>query len=428
MTPFQIPRKVMAVIGSGPTGLHAAVRFAQLGCQVIVLEQASHIAAHVAQWAHVQMFSPWEYNYDPKVVELLESAKMYTEEEASPSTQQGISPTGAEYVSQYLSKMARWLEQQECAEVRLQTTVKSVVREGLIKKDDLAGKDRQHRRFLLRVLHPESGESFVEADYVIDASGSYGNPCYAGPGGSPALGETSLPKGRVHYHIPAVHGADEAQYKNAHVLVVGAGFSSITSIKKILELREKHPETRVTWLTRAPSNPFTVLEADVLPQRKELSQFGNTITTHPTPGVTHISQLQIQSMKEVNTPEGTKVEVHMISLQDSSPKTLLVDRVVSNVGYKPDCSIFSELHVHQCWATDGPIKLAASLMAAGGGGGDCLSQVAPGPELLKTEEPGFYILGMKSYGRSSLFIIKIGLEQIDQIAGVLEPELTRCIV
>lgn len=88
--------------------------------------------ADVQAQAHVQMFSPWEYNYDPKVVELLESAKMYTEEEASPSTQQGISPTGAEYVSQYLSKMARWLEQQECAEVRLQTTVKSVVREGCV--------------------------------------------------------------------------------------------------------------------------------------------------------------------------------------------------------------------------------------------------------------------------------------------------------
>ena len=70
------------------------------------------------------------------------------------------------------------------------------------------------------------------------------------------------------------------------------------------------------------------------------------------------------------------------------------------------------------------MKLAAALMAAGGGGGDCLAQVfrfssfilknlsalvwqvAPGPATLLTPEPGLLVLGMKSYGRGSAFLLR----------------------
>ena len=62
------------------------------------------------------------------------------------------------------------------------------------------------------------------------------------------------------------------------------------------------------------------------------------------------------------------------------------------------------------------MKLAAALMAAGGGGGDCLAQVgtphpltpqvSPGPATLLTPEPGFLVLGMKSYGRGSAFLLR----------------------
>ena len=45
-------------------------------------------------------------------------------------------------------------------------------------------------------------------------------------------------------------------------------------------------------------------------------------------------------------------------------------------------------------------------------GGDCLAQPAPGRETLLNPEPGFYILGSKSYGRGSAFLLKIGYEQV----------------
>ena len=68
------------------------------------------------------------------------------------------------------------------------------------------------------------------------------------------------------------------------------------------------------------------------------------------------------------------------------------------------------------------MKLAASLLAAGGGGGDCLQQKvrhsirnkircnticqASGDETLMSPEPNVFILGMKSYGRGSAFLLR----------------------
>ena len=67
-----------------------------------------------------------------------------------------------------------------------------------------------------------------------------------------------------------------------------------------------------------------------------------------------------------------------------------------------------ELQIHYCYATEGPIKLAAALMSSGGGGGDCLAQVSHGSDSLKNPEPGFYIIGVSS---PALILSLIGIWQ-----------------
>ena len=73
------------------------------------------------------------------------------------------------------------------------------------------------------------------------------------------------------------------------------------------------------------------------------------------------------------------------------------------------------------------MKLAATLLAAAGGSGDCLKQAAPGAATLRNPEPRFYILGMKSYGRNSSFLMRVGYEQcallVEELSGIatLEP-------
>jgi hypothetical protein len=62
------------------------------------------------------------------------------------------------------------------------------------------------------------------------------------------------------------------------------------------------------------------------------------------------------------------------------------------------------------------MKLAASLLAAeDDAGGDCMKVGGFGPEVLANPEPEFFILGMKSYGRSSSFLLRTGYEQIRDV-------------
>ena len=78
------------------------------------------------------------------------------------------------------------------------------------------------------------------------------------------------------------------------------------------------------------------------------------------------------------------------------------------------------------------MKLASSLLAAkvaaessgdASAAGDCLKQAAPGPELLTTPEPNFYVLGAKSYGRSSAFLLMLGHKQVQAVVGLLTDAL-----
>ena len=113
-----------------------------------------------------------------------------------------------------------------------------------------------------------------------------------------------------------------------------------------------------------------------------------------------------------------------------------VGRVLAMVGYRPDTALTQELQVtarqqldtpqhctaqvHYCYASEAPMRLAASLLAAGGGGGDCLAQVAGGDDTLVSPEHGVFILGMKSYGRSSSFLLRLGHQQVEAVIRILQ--------
>lgn len=52
----------IAGIGAGPAGLAAAAHLLGRGLRPIVFEKGAQAGSAVAEWAHVRMFSPWEFN------------------------------------------------------------------------------------------------------------------------------------------------------------------------------------------------------------------------------------------------------------------------------------------------------------------------------------------------------------------------------
>ncbi|HEU0318169.1 MAG TPA: hypothetical protein VFR49_12610, partial [Solirubrobacteraceae bacterium] len=94
------------------------------------------------------------------------------------------------------------------------------------------------------------------------------------------------------------------------------------------------------------------------------------------------------------------------------------DRILALNGGVGDFAIYRQLQVAECYATCGPVNLAAALL--GEAGGDCLAQAGHGAEALRNPEPGFFILGAKSYGRDSRFLLGVGWQQVADVFGLLD--------
>ena len=97
-----------------------------------------------------------------------------------------------------------------------------------------------------------------------------------------------------------------------------------------------------------------------------------------------------------------------------------VDRILALTGSVGDHMLYRQLQVHECYATSGPMKLAAALLGEAGGSADCLTQTSHGAETLVNPEPGFFLLGSKSYGRNSTFLMRVGWQQVEEVFGLME--------
>lgn len=94
-----------------------------------------------------------------------------------------------------------------------------------------------------------------------------------------------------------------------------------------------------------------------------------------------------------------------------------VDRILALTGSVGDYELYRQLQVHECYATSGPMKLAAVLL--GETGADCMAQTSHGADTLRNPEPDFFILGSKSYGRNNTFLLRVGWQQVEEVMGLL---------
>ncbi len=406
------PRRA-AILGAGPIGLEAAHALATVGGFDVVVYEQGEIGQSVQDWGHVNLFSPWALNMSPLGRTAL--------------TDQGIDipldtdyPTGRELVDRYLMPLAH--HPRLHGRIHTQTAVIQVGRHRVLKTEQISQEQRREHPFRLLLANASGQERLAYADIVLDTTGCYTHPNALGDGGIPAPGERQAANaGRIWYQLPDALGPDQARFAGRHTVVVGTGYSAITTLSNLLQLSEQAPGTRVTWCTRRLSAPYHRLAIDPLPERIRLVELGNRIAAGAHNDI--ITYLPGVSVDRVIASDTDPMTLELLRGADGFERVTDIDEIVAHVGFRPDLSLYRELLIHQCYASEGPMQLAASLLASAGGDADCLAQTSAGPATLLSPEPDFFILGAKSYGRGSNFLIKLGLEQIRDVLTLLNSEL-----
>lgn len=394
--------KRIAIIGAGPIGIEAALYGASLGHDVHVYERG-RVGENILQWGYVQLFSQQGINRSSLGARVFEKARLSLP--ALPALPQDDAYlTGAQYVEAYLRPLS--LTAPLVERIHEKVEVVAVSRDRIGKRDFAGGRRGDHPFRLL--VNGARGEEIREADVLIDASGTYGHHNWMGSGNVPALGERALEE-KVRYAIEDVLGTARDRYAGRRVLVVGTGHSAATALDALTRLEE----TSVVWISnKERAEPLTVIENDPLPERARLAKLANSLASGARAGVEYRNGTVIDRLEERNG----RFTVHLRS--SGRVETVGVDRILALVGYSPDNQIYRELQVHECYASLGPMSLSAALLSEDAS--DCLAQKPKGADVLKNPEPDFYIVGAKSYGKNSNFLIRIGIAQVREIYTLIE--------
>ncbi|HEX5522562.1 MAG TPA: FAD-dependent oxidoreductase, partial [Pedococcus sp.] len=391
----------VVVIGAGPVGLAAAAHLKDRGLPVVVLEAGERVGAAMSQWGHIRTFTPWQYIVDATAEKVLAPTGW-----TRPAERQ--SPTGAEIVERYLVPLAAALGDT----VRTGTRVLAVSREGLDRSRSVG---RQDRPFVVRVRRADGPVEDLRARAVIDASGTWGQSNPLGASGLPALGEArAAAAGFLTGPLPDVLGADRARFAGRTTLVVGMGHSAANTLVALAQLAREVPGTRIMWAIRSTSARRVLGggAADQLPDRGRLgSDLADLVATGAVQYLTAFSTRELRP-----AADGSTVTV----VGDTAEGELAVEgvhNVVAATGFRPDLGVLSELRLDLDPGLEAPRAIGPLVDPAFHSCGT----VAPHGwrELAHEGEPGFFVVGMKSYGRAPTFLITTGNEQVRSIVAHL---------
>jgi thioredoxin reductase len=379
--------KRVIVIGAGPMGLEAALLAQARGCDVTVLEAAA-IGASLRRWGPTRTFSPLAMNVSARARALVGGLD------------DAVLLTGPELAARVLEPLAA--SAPLAGRVRVQHRVVSIGR-ARMRRDEFAGHPlRSERAFRLLVDTP-AGERVFECDAVLDASGVYGQPLALGAGGVAAPGERAL-AARIVRDLGELHARLGAWAKK-RVLLVGSGHSAAHAAAL---LAERVPS--LLWAVRGGNaRPVADVAADPLPERAQVVARANAIAAAPPRHVTVERRAHVEAIVD----EGGELAVTLAAA--SGARRVVVDEIVALVGYRPDTSIFGELAVELSPATEGAARLHRAIANVT----DCLAVPQVSARDLDSGEPGFALVGHKSYGRSRAFLLQTGLVQLETIVAAL---------
>jgi thioredoxin reductase len=388
----------IAIIGAGPIGLAAAANLAQLRVPFRVYEAGDAVGTHIRDWSHVRIFTPWAQSVDPVSRRLLE-ASGWTLPEAS------ALPTGSDLCEYYLMPLAALPVLAENIETGAR--VVAVTRRGI---DKVASKHRAERPFALRISDSAGRERVDYSRAVIDASGTWDNPNPLGGSGIEAIGEAQV-RGRLTYGMPDVLGKARSRYAGRRVCVVGAGYSAINVLLDLVRLNADAP----AWVVRGRNMEriYGGGDADELAARGKLGQQLRSLVDSGR--ISLITGFSTEAVAE--TEDGLvltgECDHRVVSLTP-------VDEIIVATGQRPNLAMTRELRLElDPWLEStkalGPM-IDPNIHSCG--------SVDPhGHRETSHPEPGFYTIGIKSYGRAPTFLLLTGYEQARSVAAALAGDL-----
>lgn len=364
----------VAVIGAGPVGVEAALYATAAGCRVVVYDRGQ-VGEHLLRWGHARMFTPFGMNTTPLGLQTLRHERRSRDVPGDADLL-----TGREFREAYLAPLA---ESEALLEaMHPQHAVLNVGRAGSPKKSE---PDDGRRPFRLLVRAVNGPERIDTADAVLDCTGTFNTPNWLGDGNIPAVGELAA-RPHVAHGLEDVLGERRAHYAGKSIALVGDGYAAAATVGQLAALAADHPEMWVFWLTNgARGAPLPRVPNDPLKERDRLAVKANSLATRGDGNL----EFHPQTLLDEVVCHGPDQGFRLTGRSAGKPVTWEVERVIACVGHRPD------------------LRLTAGLK---------VDEPAGRPE---TSEPGYYLLGAKSYGRDPGFLLRNGHDQIRRVFAQL---------
>jgi thioredoxin reductase len=388
----------VAIIGAGPIGLAAAANLAERGVPFRVYEAGGAVGASIRNWGHVRIFTPWEQSVDPVSRRLLE-ASGWTLPKAS------ALPTGGDLCEHYLAPLAALPVL--AGNIETDARVLAITRRGI---DKVASKDRADRPFALRITDRVGRQRAVYSRAVIDASGTWHNPNPLGGSGIEAEGEAAV-RAHLAYGMPDVLGKERSRYEGKRVAVIGAGYSAINVLLDLVQLSGVEP----TWVVRGRNMAriYGGGDADELAARGKLGQHLRSL----------VEGGRIKLATGFSTEAVAETQDGLVLTGETDHRAVSlspVDEIIVATGQRPDLAMTRELRLElDPWLES--VKALGPMIDPNIH--SCGSVDPHGHRETSHPEPGFYTIGVKSYGRAPTFLLLTGYEQARSVAAALAGDL-----
>jgi hypothetical protein len=193
-------------------------------------------------------------------------------------------------------------------------------------------------------------------------------------------------------------------------MVIGSGHSAMDSILGLVRLQNDEAATEIVWAMRSmpTERTFGGLDDDELAGRGALGERAKAAVD--------AGDVQLVAPFRVKGFELGDDAITVTGETAIGDETIEVDEVIVATGFRPDFSAMSELRLDLHPWLESPRQLGPLIDP---NEHSCGTVPPHGEQELRHPETGFYIVGMKSYGRAPTFLMITGYEQIRSVVASL---------